>query len=197
MFRRRCPADTGTFTVTDHAGGAGRGQHYRSRRGSRGRAVGGYHAGPESHRAGKDREAGVCTRRQRRPDRQRHGRWTKEARCGWGRSRAWFASSTGISPRIRCAMGWPGDPVVALAAAPDGSLWAGTASNRLVQIRQGQTRFWRRSVCPARDRRVAGRSRRRSMGFVCSAWDCAALSRQAGLLRSGAAGCPATGAPKR
>jgi len=29
-----------------------------------------------------------------------------------------------------------GDPVVALAAAPDGSLWAGTASNHLVQIRQ-------------------------------------------------------------
>lgn len=29
-----------------------------------------------------------------------------------------------------------GDPVVALAAAPDGSLWAGTASNRLVQIRR-------------------------------------------------------------
>ena len=29
-----------------------------------------------------------------------------------------------------------GDPVVALTAAPDGSLWAGTGSNRLVQIRQ-------------------------------------------------------------
>jgi diguanylate cyclase (GGDEF)-like protein len=28
------------------------------------------------------------------------------------------------------------DPVVALTAAPDGSLWAGTASNRLVQIRR-------------------------------------------------------------